>query len=70
MTEGRYENVTVKLRGEDAILIKQVAARANAKIIDVVKLWPRCPKCGFPLTQISKKIFCLKCGREHKLVEA
>jgi len=66
----RYDNVTVKLRGGDAMLLKQVVARANAKILDVMKLWPRCPACGFPLTQVANKIFCLNCSKEYKLSEA
>jgi rRNA maturation endonuclease Nob1 len=66
----RYNNVTIKLRGDDALLLKQVVARANAKILDMMKLWPRCTACGFPLTQVASKIFCLNCGKEYKLSEA
>jgi hypothetical protein len=66
----RYDNVTVKLRGSDALLLKHVAARANAKILDIIKLWPRCPACGFPLTQVAGRIFCLNCVKEYKLSEA
>jgi uncharacterized Zn finger protein (UPF0148 family) len=63
----RYNNVTIKLRGDDALLLKQVAARANAKILDMMKLWPRCPACGFPLTQVAGRIFCLNCSKEYRL---
>jgi len=63
----QYQNVTVKLRGDDALLLKQLVAHANVKILDVVKLWPRCPACGFPLAQVASRIFCLKCNKEYKL---
>jgi hypothetical protein len=66
----RYDNVSIKLRGGDALLLKQVAARANAKILDMMKLWPRCPACNFPLTQVAGRILCLNCGKEYKLSEA
>ena len=63
-------NVTVKLRAEDAMLLKQVVARANAKILDAMKLWPRCPACGFPLVYVAGRIFCLQCSKEYELVDA
>jgi ribosomal protein S27AE len=59
--------VTVKVREDDALLIKRVVALANVKTVDVVKLWPQCPQCGFPIVKITKKIFCLNCGAEFKL---
>jgi len=63
-------NVTVKLRAEDATLLKQVVARANAKILDAMKLWPRCSQCGFPLVYVAGRIFCLQCSKEYKLLDA
>ncbi|MFZ8811041.1 MAG: hypothetical protein ACO2PN_23400 [Pyrobaculum sp.] len=62
--------VTVKVRESDALLIKRVAATTNAKVVDIVKLWPRCPKCGFPIVGVAKKIFCLNCGAEYRLESA
>jgi len=59
--------VDFKIREGDALILREIAASLNVKLADVVKLWPRCPTCGFPLVQVASRIFCLKCNKEYKL---
>jgi hypothetical protein len=63
----RRSRVDLKIREEDAFILRELAAALNVKIADIIKLWPRCPRCNFPLAQVVSKIFCIKCNEEYKL---
>jgi tRNA(Ile2) C34 agmatinyltransferase TiaS len=62
--------VDFKIREEDAVVLREVAAPLNVKLVDIVKLWPRCPACGFKVVEVAGNVLCLKCGKKYKLSEA
>jgi ribosomal protein S27AE len=59
--------VDFKIREEDALVLREIAASLNVKLADVVKLWPRCPKCGFRVIEFAGRLICLKCQSTYRL---
>ena len=59
--------VDFKIREEDAAALRELAATLNAKIVDIIKLWPRCPQCGFKIIDLAGTLMCTKCGEFYKL---
>lgn len=60
----------VKIRKEHADMLRLLALRLNAKLVDVLGLWPRCPRCGSPLVQEGEGVVvCPNCRREYVLTE-
>jgi len=59
--------VDFKIREEDAATLRELAAALNAKLVDIIKLWPKCPKCGFKVVEFAGKVMCPKCGEFYKL---
>jgi len=61
---------SIKIRREHADMLRELAMRFNVKIADAVALWPKCPKCGFPLVQwIEGEVACPNCRRKYAVVE-
>jgi predicted Zn-ribbon and HTH transcriptional regulator len=49
--------------------LREIAASLNVKLADVVKLWPRCPQCGFKVVELAGKLVCPKCQVLYRLVK-
>jgi predicted Zn-ribbon and HTH transcriptional regulator len=63
------KRVDFKIREEDAAVLREVAAALNVKLADIVKLWPRCPQCGFKVVEVAGRLACPKCNSLYKLVK-
>ena len=63
------KRVDLKIREEDASTLREIVASLNVKLTDVVKLWPRCPQCGFKVVELAGKLVCPKCQVLYKLVK-
>jgi ribosomal protein S27AE len=61
--------VDFKIREEDAAALRELAAALNVKIADIIKLWPRCPRCGFRVVDVANRLLCPKCSALYKLAE-
>jgi uncharacterized Zn finger protein (UPF0148 family) len=62
--------VDIKIRREHAAVLRELATRLGVKLADIVRLWPRCPKCGFPLMQLEEAaVMCPNCRRRYELEE-
>ncbi len=61
--------VDFKIREEDALALREIAAALNVKLVDIIKLWPRCPQCGFKVAELAGKLVCPKCQSLYKLVK-
>ena len=59
--------VDFKIREDDASVLREIAASLNVKLADIVKLWPRCPQCGFRVIELASRLVCPKCGASYKL---
>jgi ribosomal protein S27AE len=59
--------VTVKLRRESYQALKELCGATGVKLADVVKLWPKCPKCGSLLAEVGGTITCVKCKTAYRL---
>jgi len=59
--------VDFKIREDDALVLREIAASLNVKLADVVKLWPKCPACGFRVIEFAGRLICTKCGASYKL---
>jgi len=59
--------VDFKIREDDALVLREIAASLNVKLADIVKLWPRCPRCGFRVIELAGRLVCPKCGASYKL---
>jgi ribosomal protein S27AE len=59
--------VDFKIREDDALVLREIAASLNVKLADVVKLWPKCPQCGFRVIELAGRLVCPKCGASYKL---
>jgi tRNA(Ile2) C34 agmatinyltransferase TiaS len=63
------KRVDLKIREEDASVLREIATALNVKLADIVKLWPRCPQCGFKVVEVAGKLVCLKCQDAYKFVK-
>jgi uncharacterized Zn finger protein (UPF0148 family) len=60
----------VKIRKEHAAALRDLSMRTGVKIVDVVALWPRCPKCGFMLIGMEEgAVICANCRRGYILAD-
>jgi predicted Zn-ribbon and HTH transcriptional regulator len=59
--------VDFKIREEDAAALREIAASLNVKLADIIKLWPRCPACGFKIVEVAGRLVCPKCGASYKI---
>jgi len=59
--------VDFKIREDDALVLRELAAALNVKLADIIKLWPRCPQCGFKITELAGRLVCPKCGASYRL---
>jgi len=59
--------VDFKIREDDALILREIAASLNVKLADVVKLWPRCPQCGFRIIELAGRLVCPKCQSVYRL---
>jgi ribosomal protein S27AE len=59
--------VDLKVREEDAVALREIAASLNVKLVDIIKLWPRCPSCGFKLVEVAGRLVCIKCGMQRDI---
>ncbi len=61
------KRVDLKIREEDAVTLREVATSLNVKLADIVKLWPRCPQCGFKVVEVAGRLVCPKCQSAYKI---
>jgi len=67
-------NVTLKVSKESRMVIWEIQrsdplwSRIDVKDI-IVFAWPRCPKCGGPVTAkfMSQNVICARCKSEYQL---
>ncbi|MFZ8810486.1 MAG: hypothetical protein ACO2PN_20560 [Pyrobaculum sp.] len=60
--------VDFKIREEDALILREIAASLNVKLVDIIKLWPRC-QCGFKVVEVAGRLVCPRCNSLYKLTK-
>jgi ribosomal protein S27AE len=60
-------SVSVRLRREGYQALKELCDATGVKLTDVVKLWPRCPRCGSLLAEVGGATTCVKCRTAYRL---
>jgi ribosomal protein S27AE len=60
-------SVSIRLRREGYQTLKELSDVTGVKLTDVVKLWPKCPKCGSLLTELGGVVTCVKCRTAYRL---
>ncbi len=59
--------MSVRLRREGYQALKELCDATGVKLSDVVRLWPRCPRCGSMLAEVGGVIACVKCRTAYRL---
>jgi ribosomal protein S27AE len=60
-------SVSIRLRREGHQALKELCDATGVKLADVVKLWPKCPRCGALLAEVGGAVTCVKCRTAYKL---
>ncbi|MFZ8840837.1 MAG: hypothetical protein ACO2PM_18365 [Pyrobaculum sp.] len=59
--------VSVRLRREWHQALKELCGTTGAKLSDSLRLWPKCPRCGFLLAEVGGAVTCVKCRTAYRL---
>ena len=59
--------MSIRIRREGYQMIKELCDATGVKLVDVLKLWPKCPKCGSLLGEVGGVITCVKCKTAYRL---
>jgi ribosomal protein S27AE len=60
-------SVSIRLRREWHQALRELCSATGAKVADVIKLWPKCPKCGVLLAEVGGAVTCVKCKTAYRL---
>jgi ribosomal protein S27AE len=60
-------SVSIRVRREGYEALRQLSDATGVKLTDIVKLWPRCPRCGSLLAEVGGVITCVKCKTAYRL---
>ena len=59
--------MSIRLRREGYQALKELCGATGVKLADVVRLWPKCPRCGSLLAEVGGVVTCVKCRISYRL---